>query len=661
MGNEEEYLDPSEEDKEQNEEEVLDNDLVEDNESENLIESQGKEFVKNKAKRYLKEKTDPVKDKVKNKFGNKFKPNSTGANSPLGNKIPKSPMTSPAGVSGAGGATAGTGGAAAGATATAGTGATATTAGAAATTAGAAATTAGAAATTAGAAATTATGSAIGSAVVALLANPVTWIVLGIILLLIIIIVVVANLSTQVGQYPYFELEKTCDTYEVVENGITIDEGVDLEDLVAISLYSEASVFSDAPEFLKAQAIAIRSVIVQRVNETCVLDTRTVAYDEAEKEIALESDSIYQETVRATKGLILVKDEEVHYGEFSALCYQGISGINYVVGYGSKTHATMQEQLIPQTFVHRYGTDPDWFNDDKLCNQNNHGGMSQFGGAHLAINETYLFDQILTYYYNGTEIMTINKSSSSNYDLSMPTNSEGILNVPLYLLLEKEGSNLEDFNELIYDEVTDYDLGSRDAVVEAGVTLVNTLWLDYGVKIPYTYSGGHSSTSIQGIQTSNIFSFYGADKNWGSAFSGGYFYGGYGPYTGYGPDCSSFVSWTFRNAGFKNSAGTSATQGNYGEKYKLFSGGTSFEAMPGDLVWQEGHIMLIVGTDYDNEQITIAHATGGGIDSLVIQTISTTNSKGRYAVDMSDYYESTPYYTETEFEDVYFSGTMKVG
>ena len=89
-------------------------------------------------------------------------------------------------------------------------------------------------------------------------------------------------------------------------------------------------------------------------------------------------------------------------------------------------------------------------------------------------------------------------------DYSLSSDGHEILHESLDTFLASNGTNLEEFNNLIATNVEEAGSGTRAGVVAAAVTLIAELGNNYGVKIPYFWGGGHSTISI------------GAEGSWGS-------------------------------------------------------------------------------------------------------------------------------------------------
>ncbi len=515
--------------------------------------------------------------------------------------------------------------------------------------------------------------------------NPWVWVVAAVIALLLIIIfailgneIVNQSQYTSLNGYSYYSKaeEYTCETYTVLNSsGEVLDSGVTLEDFVTVSLYSEAAQFDESIEFLKAQAVAIRTTILHHNGKTlsdsdssndCEVYPQ-LAYDAEDKVAALNDGSIYKEAVNSTRGLVLIENENITNAFFSALCYHGRTDAgDYLIGYGTEFFSDLQYQEIPAEFLDSQSVASSYIDDNNYCKNNHDYGMSQHGGNYLA-STGMSFKEILEFYYGELEIMSLYVGGSyNNYTTSTAIGIDAFVKEPLLYHLNDYGVTLEEYNEYLLNTVLDNGVGTREAVVAVAVALVGNLYESYGIILPYTMSGNHASTTLPndifGRSIDNIRSsaFYGLDPNWGSELSRYWSYGEDGASVDYyGPDCSGFVAWSLHNAGFKGAGGLSGTQGDYGPKHSLTKS-SDYIAKPGDLVWNDGHIMLVVGTDYENEVIYIAHASGTSngtiINPLSIYYNDKSSTKNdRYVVDMDNYYATTETYTQEEFSSVFNS------
>ncbi|MFI3260382.1 MAG: hypothetical protein R3Y13_01540 [bacterium] len=491
--------------------------------------------------------------------------------------------------------------------------------------------------------------------------------ILGPVVLMVIIaiflLVVDTNNSNNNTNYNTYNVPAANILYSVEYNGEIIDTNVSLNDLVAVILYSEIGVFKDEPEMLKAQAIAIRSYVLYNFSSGTV-DANKIAYRVNDKDIALDSESPFMQATSLTHNLILTKDEEVAPGYFAAMCYYGtttdsLGNVIYQIHYGGENFLLDDSKIqeIPKVNLDSYNPASSWFSS--YCYGNHGEGMSQYGAYYLAKEKNYTYDEILYYYYDNNEItmMSYGSGSGEYENYTDKTLADTILMTRLSTFLQSNGSSLTDYNNYIYNTAVTNGVGTREAAVAVALTYTAYLYEMYNINIPYTYSGGNGGwSSYEGVGAS-VNSFYGADPDWGYKYSSGFAYGSW-TFTAYGLDCSAYITWILKNAGFQQSTAVSSTYKTYGTTYSLNTGSApNYTILPGDLVWQDGHIMFVVGTDLSNNTIYISHATGSYNRRALVEGISTTSSSGLYVVSMESYYNTKAAYTESEFESMFFANT----
>ena len=119
-------------------------------------------------------------------------------------------------------------------------------------------------------------------------------------------------------------------------------------------------------------------------------------------------------------------------------------------------------------------------------------------------------------------------------------------------------------------------------------------------------------------------------------------YSGYGLNTSIGStgfDCSGFVSWAIHNGGYKYVYRDSTALGNLGNKCRLTD--SSCVGKAGDLIWHQGHIMLIVGVDSSNYYIAEAASTNSGMRIKKQGIHSDSSGSANYIVDMTNFYNDS--------------------
>ena len=521
-----------------------------------------------------------------------------------------------------------------------------------------------------------------------LLANPVTWLFLGVFFLILIIVVILgggADTSSSNGNlmglygYPYYELNNYCEkvtVYREVDGKIQETGELDFEtEYIPGVVQAEVGNLTGAPELYEAAAIVARTYALARINRTgeCRLQGssrfQAFTYDEDVLAEVTQEDHPIMQAVMATYGLIAVRNGNILTTTYDAACYMGEQGSNYIVGYGNDFYDGYSPQLqyIPKSWADNTGftgyiRDSKAESEEFCWNTNGHGGgMSQYGAYYLASEENYTAEAIINYYYNSPELYSIYETVSNNYTISTSSGLNDILTMSLRDFFASKGTSVEEFNDYILGEVLNAGIGTRDAAVISAVAMVGGLYQYYGVRLPYTYGGNHGNTPMyhNGVNINlSSTSFYGVDPNWGSVItsaSGGEFVSSIGTtYPRYGPDCSGFITLILRNAGFNAGAASSGTQGNYGTKRRLTENGEP-TGQPGDLMWHEGHIMMIVGVDREAQVYYIAHASGKK-DGVKINSVPFSKSS-EYVVDMTEWYANNALnVTEEEFIEIFRNG-----
>ncbi len=209
-------------------------------------------------------------------------------------------------------------------------------------------------------------------------------------------------------------------------------------------------------------------------------------------------------------------------------------------------------------------------------------------------------------------------------DYELTSDGDAILHEPLEDFLKSNGSSLEEFSELIADNVDDAGWGTRAGVVAAAVTLIAELGNNYDVKVPYYWGGGHYDGVVDG-----------ALGYWGSTQCHTYANNQHYNYCGF--DCSGFVPWAIKNGGFKKGVDLAGNFLNMPNARKVTLS-NSPELQPGDLLESTEHIVLVVGIDEASGQYICAEASGN--QQGVLFTRRPFNQSGYWGVDLEDYYNN---------------------
>lgn len=509
-------------------------------------------------------------------------------------------------------------------------------------------------------------------------ANPWILLIIGGVLLLFIIIVAIMGggdeNSNKFGLYgyDYYEVKNLCSTVSVYNpNTGEYTRELDFEtEYIPGVVSAEVGVFSDAPEVLKIFAISARTYAISTLNSSCVIEgsarVQAFQYDETAFANATSENSAIMNAVNATYGLIVTKNSELMKTYYDAGCYRGEEGDNYLFGYGSLTLGSERLQSIPKSWVQNSGLMyyvNQSISNNKYCYSNHGYGISQYGSYYLAKEEQYDLNQLLNFYLGDIKLYSIYQGVSSNYTLATSSGSKDILTMSLREYLDSVGVSTEAYNEYLLSNIVNAGIGTRDGAVTAAVSLVGTLYNNFGVRLPYALCGQHACADMFDNNGNNVNkvanSFYGIDPDWGTAIHNGdntgynYFYNGkWMTYTRYGPDCSGFIAWILHNSGFVGSNLGANSYKSFGDLYAVNS---SFRGKAGDLMWHEGHIMFIVGVDEEKQVYYIAHASSGS-NGVKINTVSFSDNKN-YIIDMTEWYQNNAVeMNENEFIQTFRNG-----
>lgn len=453
------------------------------------------------------------------------------------------------------------------------------------------------------------------------------------------------SMQDATGLYGYDYVEPKCSEIKIT-NGEHAGLYT-LEEYIAGVVQSEVGGFltETRREAAKAGAVAARSFVLTHVDSSCSISNSTNS--QTFKTPSDEARKVAEET----KGLVLVNSSgDITSTQYDAFCTEipQTDPDFYII--------CQKEQKISKEWVDNQGKNISaaWKNGTKTQAHGN--GMSQWGAAYLAEVEEYTFKDILSFYYDEFSLRSVYKSFilSNNWiqEISAkPTSTvqTQILNKPIKdVLSESEYNNL---NNMIYDAVIQAGKGTREALIAAAVTPIKYLAENYSYVLPYALTGGHYSNINSSTTNLNInkttTTYYGIDPDWGSPISITY-NGNY--YNKYGPDCSSWVPWVYKNAGIDLSVLTAKQYVNYGIKHDM---GGSYVAQPGDLLANDGHVTMVVGVDEENDKYYIAHASGGNYGTII--TPVSFNYTDYYIVEMSEYITE---HQNENYEDEYKNGVL---
>ena len=425
--------------------------------------------------------------------------------------------------------------------------------------------------------------------------------------------------------YAYYEtIRKDCDGYKVIEGKIdkinTTNGTVDFEDQyiggVLLAEHNGASL-----EAMKAYAIIARTKAVSAVgiDGTGVMDSSIQNYDSSYNP---DSYPIIKEAVESTRGMVLT-----NYKEADVL----------PLGTGNVSSETDNEET---TAVDSTGESNNSINFESLETAGyNKDAMIKtiYDGTSIRI----LSNSIPSGKCTNAEIYKGEKKSTTSNNYSSSDESSGsnygyvtggtALTKPLTEALSENGYTIDDLNKCIGDRVTAAGMGTREGVVEAGMSLLEcTMKMTGGYTYPYDHRGGY----VGGNYNSDIKGKLGVNSKWGEIEE--YATGcSSGENCRLGLNCANYVRWAMCNGGMdlcdKGSTFATGMAGvNSNENYfpgairvqitptlKVLNDGsldkTKQEVIemikPGDVLYSDNngtanHVMLVVATD--SNSITVA-------------------------------------------------------
>ena len=376
---------------------------------------------------------------------------------------------------------------------------------------------------------------------------------------------------------------------------------------------------------------------------------------------------LIRQAVEETKGILIKQNNEVlPEAVYDAFCYKEYDNSYYTLTENQQSQkiptAWVLENIKPSASVDRihcpckgYKKASDWknsdtykewasshpeeaqscWNDDGSWKGSGHGhGLSQYGAYYLATEEKKNFEDILKYYYGEDITLTADKkkltksiTSITNMELKDTSDATALKGKSLSTYLKENGSSIEDLNEYIHSNVIKTGAGTREGVVVAAVSLVNYLYDNFKIKLPYYWDGKYTHIGVNpnfGIETTN---------------SDGYIYSGF--------DCSGFASWAIINGGYHFSGlSTSGFDSSFSGDSCIITS-QSCTGLPGDLInAAAGHVQLIIDVDESQGVYYVAHSGGdtNGGESLNIKVVGMHQSLNRAnptrILHMENYYSN---------------------
>lgn len=455
-----------------------------------------------------------------------------------------------------------------------------------------------------------------------------TLIILPIAILMFIIMYIIAAISGDkdnkkiaMGSYYSMRCPEVTVIFTDKQNGYE-ETGVNtypLEEYVAGVVAGEVA-FLGSLELDKAFAIAARSYLLTH-DDDCTIESSD------RKQVFREltdspTDQLAIQAASETAGQVLLSNNQLVSSQYDAFACIAKDNNYYTISQAN--------QKIPIEWVDARISKPSWL----ICNgrenlQQHHGnGMSQYGGLYLATEKGYTYDEILEFYLGDRDI-TISRggflTSIAGLEVKDTTNSE-IIDDSLQNYLLDKGSSVEEMNEFIYESVSEAGKGTREGVVTAAVSIINYLYDNFNVRLPYYWNGKYEP--------------YGVNMN----------FGGSAPtscssttcYSRYGFDCSGFVSWAIKNGGYHFSSTSTVGFHNQFSNNSCNVKSESCIGQPGDLInTYNHHVQMIVAVDQESGQYMIAESTGGNYGLIMRkQGIHDTYSNDTKILFMDEFYNN---------------------
>lgn len=467
----------------------------------------------------------------------------------------------------------------------------------------------------------------------------------GILLFIILIIIIVSGgaatsknkYSQMIGLngYEYLELENLCEDIYVYNTDNGSDGTYPLEEYIAGVVAAEVGMMNDLTTY-EVFAVAARTYALNRLKNS---DSCSIEGNENAQAFRPTTDELILEAVSNTKGLVITRDKDLFSTMYDAFCWEEKDDSYYYLCQGN--YETGEPLKVPIEWANEYVAK--WSGQVFLDNPRymSHGqGMSQHGVYYLSASESWTRDEILTYFYgDDTKLMSVYQTFMYNGEYAINPDDElyqglqFLAGTSIEELLNSSESSVEEYNSYLSSVVEIEGVGTRGAVVGSAVTLIGSL-ANMGYKLPYQWGGKYyfvgtniSWGKIGSTDCANYATVY-KDK---SVCTVNYRWTSF--------DCSGFVNWAIVN-GFKfnnftemDAAGAYQITADTNNIVKLNA--NEAVCLPGDVLYNSGHIMLIVGLDDINKQYIVAESTGSRLNTgyggviLDYESYGNTNYKCR--------------------------------
>ena len=398
-------------------------------------------------------------------------------------------------------------------------------------------------------------------------------------------------------------------------------------------------------EALKMQAILARSFAVKHCND--------VIENSQKDQVYKTPTASSTQAANDTAGLILTYNgeilSEISFASYPKANYRGgfpgyesqgyyCSGVSCSTGSDGRQWCTTT--LYKQPNMDKYElympdttTSGGLWNGLHLTNQAGHCyGVSQVATRYFESERGYTYDQMIgEFFSSGVEVVSINNFGSGNFGNfnGQIASTKGTVYLPYELskVLSENGTSVDALNAAIKDSVIQAGPGTRSGVIAAANTLINAL-AQYGYRLPYISSTGAGGSASGNYNGYGVLADWGKKGKWYSDAYKRYYYQT-------GLDCSGFVSWAIHNGGFKYVTAYSGSQHDLGPAHKF----SSYQGQPGDIVWVEGHVGLIMGISDDGKYIVAEEQ--GDPSGLIISYYNMNGSAWTSIIDMTDFYANS--------------------
>lgn len=399
--------------------------------------------------------------------------------------------------------------------------------------------------------------------------------------------------------------------YAVTGNGT-----YSLDDYVAGVISGEVGGFNNL-EVYKEYAIAARTYFLKN-EENCTIESSD------RKQVFREtSNSLAKRAADDTSGDVLLNDDgKLLSTEYDAFCSIDKDSNYYTI--------KQKNQKIPVSWVDSQpGIISEW--KQGTCAGNHGRGSSQWGSYYLATEKDYNYKQLLNYYYSdGDNNVSISNnsftSSIANLDIKKTDDANNLLNQPIDSFLSSKGGSLDSYNDFIRNSVEKAGVGTRAGVVAGAVAMINYLYDNYNVKLPYYWGGSYQNIGIPSIFGTNVPS---------SPSPNGKRY----QYISF--DCSGFTSWAVKNGGFNiDRLNVTGFDNLVGSSNMCDVTDSSCIGQPGDFISYKGeHIKMIVSVDQTNNKYYVAESTGTGV-IITTQAIHVAGKVPTRILNMESFYNN---------------------